>query len=333
VSTSTASYQANTDLAAPGYIRTSPLGTGVNTNGQTGTISGGVSNDPKVGAHDAHLRGTGGFKTGGIVCTDCHTVTSLSSSGHMNGSTTFVWSALSSSKGLIPVYAGGACSNIYCHGNGMVAANRGTNTSPTWTSGTYLANPAANLTDCQVCHGSPPAFQSNGTTSHAAVTLSAGACNACHGHTGSDLTHIDGILQATGGACSSCHDYDVDANGDWGKSPKAIEGWGAHAVHINHLKTLSGVTLNANGDVFGGANFNAICGVCHTRQSANHDMGGAVNTRTINFGDGQAAHVFSSASGTMPIYSGLTGSTSAQRAKTCSNVNCHFQVTPVWQGW
>jgi hypothetical protein len=58
-----------------------------------------------------------------------------------------------------------------------------------------------------------------------------------------------------------------------------------------------------------------------------------VNTRTINFGDGQAAHVFSSASGTMPIYSGLTGSTSAQRAKTCSNVNCHFQVTPVWQGW
>jgi predicted CxxxxCH...CXXCH cytochrome family protein len=332
VSTSTASYQANTDLAAPGYIRTSPLGTGVNTNGQTGTISGGVSNDPKVGAHDAHLRGTGGFKTGGIVCTDCHTVTSLSSSGHMNGSTTFVWSALSSSKGLIPVYAGGACSNTYCHGNGMVAANRGTNTSPTWTSGTYLANPAANLTDCGVCHASPPAFQSNGVTAHAAVTLGAGACNACHGHTGSDLTHIDGILQATGGACSSCHDYDVDANGDWGKSPKAIEGWGAHAVHINHLKTLSGVTLNANGDVFGGANFNAICGVCHTRQSANHDMGGAVNTRTINFGDGQTAYLFSTASGTTSVYNGVTGVSSATTPKTCSNVSCHFQPAPFWQG-
>jgi hypothetical protein len=164
------------------------------------------------------------------------------------------------------------------------------------------------------------------------VTLSPTACTACHGHSGSDATHIDGILQAAAGACNTCHDYDVDlATGDWGKNPKAVEGWGAHAVHINHLKTLASVSLNPNGDVFGGANFNAVCGVCHTHQSGNHDMGGTPNTRTINFGDGQNTYMFSAVTGTI-TYNGVTGVSSATTPKTCSNVSCHFQATPWWQG-
>jgi len=140
------------------------------------------------------------------------------------------------------------------------------------------------------------------------------------------------VLEAAGGACNSCHDYDVDpVTGDWGKNPKAIEGWGAHALHINHLKALSGVNLNASGDNFNTANFNAVCGVCHTRSSANHAMGGTPNIRSINFGDGQTTYVFSTASGTI-TYNGVTGVSSATTPKTCSNVSCHFQPAPVWQG-
>jgi predicted CxxxxCH...CXXCH cytochrome family protein len=332
VSTTTASYLANTDLAAPGYIRTSPLGTGVNTSGTPGTLSGGVSNDAKVGAHDTHLRGNGGYKTSGILCTDCHSVTSLTSSGHMNGSTSFTWSNLATNNGtLTPSYTSGACNNVYCHGSSFIVATRGTDTTPVWTDGTHLTNPAAtmNTTDCNKCHQSPPTAAVN--YNHSGVTLTANGCNACHQHDGAGATHIDGVLQAAGGACNSCHDYDVDSvTGDWGKSLKAVEGWGAHALHINHLKTVSGATLSATGDNFNTANYNAVCGVCHTRSSANHAMSGTPNTRTINFGDGQPTYVFST--GSTLTYNGVTGVSSATTPKTCSNVSCHFQPAPVWQG-
>jgi predicted CxxxxCH...CXXCH cytochrome family protein len=337
VSTTTASYTANTDLAAPGYIRTSPLGTGVNTAGQTGTISGGVSNDIKVGAHDTHLRGLGGFKTNGILCTDCHTVASLSDPGHMNGSTTFAWSTLATNNGtLTPTYASGTCSNVYCHGAAMSKVQtQGTDTHPLWTDGALLTTNATttmSATDCNRCHQSPPTANAN--FNHNGVSLNgAGSCNACHQHDGASAFHIDGVLQATGGACNSCHDYDVDTvTGDWGKSLKAVEGWGAHAVHISHLKTVSGVTLSATGDNFNTASFNAVCGVCHTRSSSNHAMSGAPNTRTINFGDGQTTYMFSAATGTI-TYNGVTGVSSATTPKTCSNVSCHYQSTPVWQGY
>jgi predicted CxxxxCH...CXXCH cytochrome family protein len=326
--TSPAAYGADRNLAAPGYNNT-----GVNTSGNVGTITGGVSNDIKVGAHDTHLRGNGGFKSGGIACTDCHSVSSLSDSGHMNGATSFSWSALATKGGaLTPTYSAGTCNNVYCHGAAMsVVATQGTNTRPGWTLNSYLTQSASamNTADCNICHQSP-AF-SNPNYNHSGVTLTAGACNSCHGHDGASAMHIDGVLQATGGACNSCHDYDLDANGDWGKNQKAIEGWGAHALHISHLKNLSGVTLNAAGDFFGSASFNAVCGVCHTRSSSNHAMSGTPNTRTINFGDGQTTYMFSTASGTI-TYNGVTGVSSATTPKTCSNVSCHFQPAPVWQG-
>ena len=297
-----------------------------------GTITSSVSNDPQVGAHDVHLRGVGGYKTGGIACTDCHAVSSLNDAGHMNGSTTFAWSSLANQGGaLSPSYAGGVCSNVYCHGAGMsLVATQGTDTSPVWTDGSYLTSNATTMipSDCNKCHQSP-AF-GNANFDHSGLTVTANACNACHQHDGAGATHIDGVLQATGGACNACHDYDVDANGDWGKSQKAIEGWGAHAVHISRLKTLSGVTLNASTDNFNTANFNAVCGVCHTRFGGNHAMSGTPNIRTIDFA-GSTVYSFSTASGA-PLYNGLTGTSSASTPKTCSNVSCHYQASPVWQG-
>ena len=331
----TAQYAGNIDLAAPGYVSVSaPVGTGVNTAGVTGTYTNGVSNDPKVGAHDTHLRGLGGYKPGGIACSDCHNVTAVGDAGHMNGSTTFSWSSLATNSGsLSPTYSAGGCATNYCHGGSFigVAGVSGTDPTPTWTDGTYLASPASamNSVDCNKCHLSPPT-----EAAHPVVTFGPGACNTCHGHDGYGATHIDGTLQISGGGCNSCHDYDVDAvTGDWGKNPKAIEGWGAHAKHINHLKLMSGVTLSANGDNFNSVNFNAVCGVCHTRNGSNHAMGGSPNTRTISFGDGITVYAFSTSPSTTPSYNGLTGTSSASTPKTCSNVSCHYQTTPVWQGF
>jgi predicted CxxxxCH...CXXCH cytochrome family protein len=311
------------------------VGTGVNTAGVTGTYSGGVSNNAKVGAHDKHLRGGGGFKPGGIACTDCHAVTALSDSGHMNGSTSFVWSSLATHSGVLtPSYnpANGTCSNVYCHGAATtIVATQGTDTTPVWTDGAYVTTDATvttNSPDCNKCHQSP-AFN-NATFDHSGVTLAIGNCNSCHTHDGAGAKHIDGVLDAIGGVCDSCHDYDVNASGDWGKSPKAVEGWGAHATHIAHLKTVSGATLSASADNFNTANFNAVCGVCHTRNSGNHVMGGSP-TRSINFGDGLAPVSF--ASGSAPVYSGVSGTSSQYAPKTCSNISCHFQTTPVWQGY
>jgi len=335
VATATAAqFSANPDIAAPGYISTAPVGTGVNTSGNPGVYSGGVSNDKKVGAHDTHNRGVGAYKTGGIACTECHAVTALNSPGHMDGSTTFTWGALATTSGATPTYstATGACATNYCHGGAFGAGVIGTDPTPTWTDGTYLVNSASamNSADCNKCHLSPPT--STLKYDHSGVTFGAGACNSCHQHDGSGATHMDGILYGVG-MCNSCHDYDVDAiTGDWGKSPKAVEGWGAHATHISHLKSLTTYTLNPSADAFGGPAYNAICGVCHTRTTSLHSMSSTTNVRSINFGDAVASSPYSFGTGT-PLYNGLTGTSSASTAKTCSNVSCHYQTTPIWQGY
>ncbi len=326
-------FAANPDLAAPGYISVSnPTGTGVNTLGTYGTYSSKVSNDPKVGAHDVHNRGAGGY-TNGIACNECHAVTALNSAGHMNGQTTFVWGTVASTS-TTPTYiaATNSCATNYCHGAAFNAVTTmGTDTTPIWTDGAYLLTSApasaSNKSDCDKCHLSPP---STGTHVSNGVTFSATACNGCHGHNGNGATHVNGIVEQSGSACDSCHAYDVDPiTLDWGKNQKAVEGWGAHAVHINHLTALSGVTLSATGDQFNTANFNAVCGVCHARSGV-HDMGGTPNTRTINFG-GVNDYQFAVSSGT-PTYLGVTGVSSAVTPKTCSNISCHFQGSPVWEG-
>ncbi|MEK6744919.1 MAG: hypothetical protein AABZ15_14980, partial [Nitrospirota bacterium] len=276
-----------------------------------------------------------------VACTDCHAVAALNDAGHMDGTATMTWSNLAQNIGttpyngdkgpIVPSYTGGVCATNYCHGGGFAAAVVGTDPTPTWTSGTLLANPASTMdnADCNKCHVSPPLASAK--YNHSGVTLGAGNCQACHNHDGSgDSRHINGTLEGVGGACDSCHDYDTTNSGsDWGKNAKAIEGWGAHALHIQHLKTLSGTVLTATTDTFGNTNFNAICGVCHSQSDTDHAMGGSP-IRSINFG-GSTINRFASA-GT-PTYTGLVNVSSATRAKTCSNINCHFQVTPVWQGY
>ncbi|RII25648.1 MAG: hypothetical protein CXR31_13850 [Geobacter sp.] len=315
--------------AAPGYATT-----GVDVAGNTGTFTNGVSNDAQVGAHDAHLRAVNGYTGRQVLCTDCHAVPT--SVLHANGATDYSWSNLSKNIGttgsvstrgtLTPTYSAGTCSTNYCHGGVL---NGGTDTTPTWNDTTYLTAYAKNATNCGKCHGAPPTSGATLGFNHSGYTI-ASACGGCHGHEGNGPKHMDGILQAAGGSCDSCHSYDT-VGGVWGSGAHldgaTAEGWGAHARHIDHLKALAGVTLNAGTDAFGSANFNAVCGVCHTQDPANHTMDNS-SQRMINFNADLLTYKFGSSA---PAYTGVSGTPSSTTPKVCSNISCHFGATPRWQ--
>jgi predicted CxxxxCH...CXXCH cytochrome family protein len=315
-----ASYASDKNRAAPGYVAAAaPAGTGRDTAGET------LPSDSQVGAHDAHLRASSGIANA-LACSDCHAVAGLNDAGHMDGTVTMVWSSLSGSGGLSPSYANGACSSVYCHGDGFGAGVKGVASQPTWTNTGYLTGVRA--TDCNQCHQSPPA--STARFDHGSYTVDSD-CAGCHNHNGSGPTHVNGVLYGAG-TCNSCHDYDTVA-GAWGKNLQAVEGWGGHAKHIDHIKARHSISLNPDSDQFGTGPAAAVCGTCHTNTSGDHSMGGG--PRSINFGDGTyrsggaAGFNFVFGSGS-PLYNGTVGVPSASDPKTCSNISCHFKETPVW---
>jgi predicted CxxxxCH...CXXCH cytochrome family protein len=340
---STATFQQ----AAPGYN-----GVGLGVGRQSGIVTRNVSNDPKVGAHDTHMRSLNNLGKP-VSCSDCHVVPATAFiSGHMNGDATPTWSNLVQNKetipgsarpytyqsgAIVPGYnpADGTCSNTYCHGGTMAGGN---DKSPKWNDSTYLTGDRAH--DCSQCHGFPPV--NSARKAHNPATDM--QCDSCHPHNGgrpgtgvtSDGAavgydyHINGNLEASG-YCNSCHDYDTRGTSGalWGKNPISDESFGAHAMHINYLKKRMNVTnMDANVDVFGSANYDGICGVCHSREIADHTQSNrTTSTRNINFG-GVLDRQFGPDA---PHYNGQTGVSSAVSPKTCSNIDCHFKTSPIWQ--
>lgn len=354
--TALANYSSATAAqSAPGYGQT-----GTDLAGQTGTYTNNVSNDPQVGAHDAHMRAVNlytGLKT---LCSDCHAVPATpTSAGHMNGGTAeMTWSNKAKNIGntgrpgstgaLSPSYAGGggACTATYCHGTSMAG---GVNTSPSWTGTLYLTSYAKNSANCGQCHGAPPTAAPANYT-HGGYTIASG-CTSCHGHEGNGPTHIDGALQAAGGGCDGCHDYDtvgatltngVWSGGTWGKSAQDDglgQGWGAHAKHVNVIKTRRGILVALNtATSFGTGDAAEVCGTCHTNTLANHNTGGgAGDVRSINFGDSNfkvgtaGTSLLFGPSNT--VYNGSTNVSAATAPKTCSNLSCHYFTTPNWSAY
>ena len=323
-------YTAN--HAAPGFVSTVPAGTGRTTSLAT------AATDTKVGAHNAHITAAGGYASA-YACTICHQdVVSTATTSHMNGSTTFLWSAPANTGGLTPVYNSGtnSCSATYCHGNYINLVNQGTGTAPVWRNTAYIVNPGSsvNATDCGVCHQFPPTRNHLNTANHPAAILSPANCNSCHNHNGyGDARHINGILEAAGGACDGCHSYDTVA-GAWGsvdhKDAPINQGWGAHAKHIDHLKLRNSVaSLSPTADGYGSAKFNLVCGVCHNQNEATYHTMDNSSARRIDF-NGSTTYQFGP---NPPVYNGASGVSSAAHPKTCSNVSCHFKATPVWSAY
>lgn len=315
----------------------------------TATGTGQVSNDTKVGAHQTHLRYLNGLRSTSIDTNDdrcgyCHGALP-GSIAHADGSSTpnGSWSTLATHNGAMsPNYSGVTCSNTYCHnpagsGGTMDAGNTGTDTSPDWTDSAYIADGTLKTqTNCGKCHKSPGDAWFTSTYSHSVAI--GDDCSGCHGHNGETSgsvgqRHMDGVKYGAG-SCSSCHDYDVRPDGNWGTNLKAVEGWGAHAKHIAHIKEWNSTastptTLNPTSDAFGGTTFKLVCGVCHTNDPANHAPSGSPNVRTINFGDGSWASMLRFG-GNWATYKGVTGTSSSVNPKTCSNLSCHYSPTPVW---
>jgi predicted CxxxxCH...CXXCH cytochrome family protein len=320
------------NYAAPGYTTL-----GHDVWGSVGALSGGVSDNPQVGAHDAHLRGLNTI-TQAVACVQCHTVPATPNTANHNNTlrrAEITWGSMARANAAAATWltTGYQCSNVYCHGGAMPRGDTsGFNRTPTWNSGTYLVGPVYSqattiLGGCGTCHGAPPTKGSS-AGNHNNKTLN--DCNSCHPHVavgGAISTvsfHMDGVLQAITG-CNGCHDYDTRNTIDWGAGSASggltftSVSWGAHAKHINHLKTVSGTTLDPVTNTFGGANFNVICGVCHSQnKTVDHGADGGTTTRNINF-NGSTARQFGA---TAPWYSS-TG-------KSCSNLDCHYGSWGTW---
>lgn len=329
-----------TETITPGnrYVVAPPI----NASGVTGSVTGigQVSNDPKVGAHQAHLRGLNGFSNYSTVdyrCQSCHGALPTNFS-HINSNSAPAFQGLATKRGTMTAgYSAGnqGCSNTYCHnpagsGGSLLAANAGSKVFPTWTSASYVASGAKSVANCSVCHKVPgvSGFQPAGT--HSGMNTDTQDCAICHGHNGdasgviAGRRHLDGFKFGSGN-CDSCHAYDVGSWAGAAERSGVVGGKGAHEKHIAYLKARYGATLTATSDAFGsGTSWTAVCGVCHN--GAAHDMGEAIpgTGRTISI---TPARQFGSSA---PLYNGIVGQTSAFKAKSCSNVDCHYKETPSW---
>jgi hypothetical protein len=138
---------------------------------------------------------------------------------------------------------------------------------------------------------------------------------------------MDGIKYG-GGSCDSCHGYQTTS---WASATqRAIEGKGAHAKHVAYLATLGTVTSNPATDQFGnGVFWDAVCGKCHggATHTTSEPIGGPGRQITV-----ASEYVFSTGSTTYNAWNSINQSSSVN-PKTCSNISCHYQTTPVWSAY
>lgn len=324
--------------------------------GTPSTIDSNANRAPAIGAHQAHVHGSGTHNySRELTCFECHNSGStVTFTNHMNGSTqnvVFTNASTARDNSVTASWTAGAYPNgtctVYCHGTGMPRGDTsGTARTPSWTANS-MTGVAAN--DCSLCHGNPPtAGTTLATHSGKAPTTS---CSGCHTHfnaaggfdsEANRRLHIDGILQANAN-CDSCHDYDsvgavwtgaptnrYTTPGTWGKNAIAAgnTGWGAHAKHINYIKARLGLStpLDPVNQTFGVANPRYVCGTCHTVTAANHND----SNRSINFNDGGNMLAPGNAAQQSLLY--LTGTNPAYNsgARTCSNLSCHYFTSPAW---
>lgn len=136
------------------------------------------TNDPRVGAHQAHL--TAGTLRAPLACDDCHIVPeTLEDEGHVDYSPAEItWGPLATTGGQSPAWdrENATCASTYCHGTTM---SGGEHTIPLWTKvdGSQIT--------CDSCHGFPP------PSPHPQSE----ACHACHG----DTVDAAGELDVEGG--------------------------------------------------------------------------------------------------------------------------------------
>lgn len=258
----------------------------LSTKGETATTA------QAVGAHQAHLATSTWRKD--LACTDCHAVPT--SYAHFDGKTDFSWGALATTRSSTPGYdfATATCSNVYCHGSGLLGAKGG---------GTVARSPVWNVVDgtwdaCgTTCHTNPP----GGT--HPADDK----CGSCHDAvitSWDPITksavwkdrklHVDGVVQKSVLSCTSCHGdpavNEAPPKGTKGETSTSQKAVGAHQAH------LASATWHRD----------VACTDCHAKPTSPTHSNGVTDF---------AYGAVSTADGASPAYDGTTA--------TCSGVYCH----------
>jgi hypothetical protein len=327
-------------MYAPGWINGPNTGTSTDQNI--------ADNDLRVGAHFAHLSSVYMKQ---IKCNECHLVPANpfdASNNHMIGpryssqSLTFTQASTAVKNGLtgFTAYSSGtaakpaSCSTTYCHGSKFIQGDTaGTGrVKPKWDANNLISRTPSTTLSCNVCHGFPP----NSMPGYHSGANTFAACNSCHsnvvdasGNITNKLLHINGINNYAM-SCSQCHDYDTTGGGTtWGKTnyggTAGNEGRGAHAKHIEYLKTRNPtLPLVAGTDTWLSPAFIAICGTCHgTVEASDHSPGNPAGLRSIQFA---AARNF----GGTAAYNGQYNTSSSVNPKSCSNIDCHYRTSPIW---
>ena len=253
------------------------------TQGNTATTARGV------GAHAAHMTASPTWHAP-VACADCHKVpTATNSVGHRD--TALPAELIFSVKaGTATSWNGISCSNNYCHGGTLVAAARGTASTPTWT------RVDGSQSQCTSCHGMPPGG-SHPTDPN---------CGSCHPtmtpgdnmHITDPTRHIDGVVDvSTTIACDTCHGGSGESappkdttNG----SSTSLRGVGAHRAHLTAANWHAPVT----------------CANCHRVPT------------TV----GQAGHRDTPLPAEL-TFTGL-GAGTTWNGTTCSNSYCHGATQP-----
>ena len=282
--------------------------------------TGKVSTDPKIGAHQTHLRFLNGFSNYSTVsysCQGCHG-TLPTASNHATGSAAPAFQGLAA-QGTTATYNAGYCS-VYCHNPvaaGLMTGNAGSNTAPLWNDPTYIVGDAANRqADCGKCHKVPGDSGFTKQEAHGAGMTTANDCSSCHGHNGTGKNHIDGKFYVDGG-CSTCHGYPpvsaaqlvaVKAAGTF-VNAKLEDYAGGGGYHTSHLAETVVI-----GDGF------TPCLPCHP--STSHKQGGSTVVQ-VNI------NVFESTDTINRFDSSRSKRYDASLTK-CSNISCHFKPSPAW---
>ena len=174
-----------------------------------------------VGAHQAHLSDADWHVR--VPCEACHAVpATVEAAGHIGmGPAELTWGELAMERSVSPSFDGVRCSNVYCHGGGLLPG--GSNTTPVWTTvdGTQAS--------CGTCHGLPP------DPPHPAVDP--GSCESCHPQRFADPTafHVNGEVEVVDVVCSGCHGSDANAAppaDTSGNTETTVAGVGAHQAHL-----------------------------------------------------------------------------------------------------
>ncbi len=266
-----------------------------------------TASGPATGAHVKHA-------AKGTVCTACHvagtSATTPPSTGHADGNIDVIAGSYPASVTKHVSGSGYAsCSNVSCH-NGP-ASNPFTAPAINWGA----------APSCTNCHGYPPAG-----TNHTGVV---GKCNSCHSDIAADgitiripAQHLDGIVQ--GGKCNACHGYPpvqtmtglgTNANYSSAKLQNYSGGGGVHAV-AGHLALNLKVSQNLGF---------TPCLVCHPSISHNEGFGSFSTHQVQVVVD--AKFKFDK---NRPIVYNAKQSGIGKTSGTCTNVECHFQKSPIW---